>query len=179
MLGGSVLHVFGLLMTSFSSEYYQFVLAQGICSALGAGALFYASMNSVTTWFYSRRAFALGIVASGSSVGGVTLPIMVQQLMSRVGFEWAMRSCAALIFVLCVVANFTIKSRIPPQPKPFHFADYIAQFKELPFFFTGFAVFMINFGLFLPYNFVIVHGRRYGMSAERAQYLVPILNAGR
>lgn len=166
-------------MTSFSSEYYQFILAQGICSALGAGALFYASMNSATTWFFNRRAFALGIVASGSSVGGVVLPIMVQQIISRVGFEWAMRSCASLIFVLCIAANLTIESRIPPQPKSYCFTDYVAQFKELPFFFTAFAVFMINFGIFLPYNFIIMYGGRYGMSAHLASYLVPILNAAR
>jgi hypothetical protein len=44
MLFGSTLHVFGVMMMSLSSEYYQFILAQGICSPLGASCLFYAGM---------------------------------------------------------------------------------------------------------------------------------------
>jgi MFS family permease len=68
---GTTLHVFGLMMVSVSTEYYQFFLSQGLCSAVGASALFWGSNNSVGTWFRRRRALAFGIVSSGSSVGGV------------------------------------------------------------------------------------------------------------
>ena len=74
LLGGSFMHVFGLMMLSISSKYYQIFLAQSICSACGASALFYAGNNSVSTWFMRKRALALGIVASGASLGGVILP---------------------------------------------------------------------------------------------------------
>lgn len=47
LLIGTFLHVFGLMMTSLATEYYQFLLAQGVCSALGAACVFFASMNSV------------------------------------------------------------------------------------------------------------------------------------
>ena len=74
MLGGTFFHIFGLMMASLSSEYYQLFLAQSICSALGASAIFYAGTNSVGTWFFKNRAFALGIISSGSSLGGVIIP---------------------------------------------------------------------------------------------------------
>ncbi|KAI2785613.1 Fujikurins efflux protein [Penicillium oxalicum] len=83
LLGGTFFHVFGLMMASLSTEYYQFILAQGICSPLGASAIFNASVNSVSTWFAKRRAFALGITASGSSLGGVIFPIMVSNLIPK------------------------------------------------------------------------------------------------
>lgn len=35
---GTLVHVFGLMMASLSTKYYQFFLAQSICSALGAAA---------------------------------------------------------------------------------------------------------------------------------------------
>jgi hypothetical protein len=40
ILGGSFLHVFGLMMASISTEYYQILLSQGVCSAIGVSAIF-------------------------------------------------------------------------------------------------------------------------------------------
>lgn len=71
---GTIFHVFGLMMTSISSKYYQFLLSQGVCSPLGSSATFYAAINAGSTWFSKRRALALGIESSGSSLGGVIFP---------------------------------------------------------------------------------------------------------
>ena len=71
---GTFFHVFGLMMLSLADEYYQIFLAQAICSGAGASALFYAGTNSVSTWFKRRRAVALGIAASGSSISGLVVP---------------------------------------------------------------------------------------------------------
>jgi MFS family permease len=84
LIVGSFFHVFGLMMTSLSTKYYQFILAQGIVSALGASAIFFAAMNSSGTWFFKKRATAFGIMASGSSVGGVVLPYIFSSLMHRI-----------------------------------------------------------------------------------------------
>lgn len=71
---GTFCHVFGLMMTSLATEYYQFFLAQSILSAFGAAALFSAGTGPVGSWFLRRRALAFGIVASGSSLSGCLLP---------------------------------------------------------------------------------------------------------
>lgn len=74
VVGGTFLHVFGLMMASLSTEYYQYMLSQSICSAMGASAVFAAAMGPVGSWFLKKRALAFGIVASGSSLGGCLLP---------------------------------------------------------------------------------------------------------
>jgi hypothetical protein len=40
LLVGSLLHVFGLMMASLGTQYYQLLLAQGVCSALGVSMIF-------------------------------------------------------------------------------------------------------------------------------------------
>lgn len=40
ILVGSVLHVFGLMMASIATEYYQILLSQGVCSAIGVSMIF-------------------------------------------------------------------------------------------------------------------------------------------
>ena len=74
LIFGTLFHILGLMMTSLGTEYYQLFLAQSICSGIGASALFYAGMNSLSTWFFKNRALAFGIAASGSSMGGIIMP---------------------------------------------------------------------------------------------------------
>ena len=131
MLIGSFLHVFGLMMASISTKYYQFLLSQAVCSPIGASMIFYPAFSAVITWFHKKRALAIGIAASGSSLGGVILPIMVSRLVVEVGFGWTMRICAFLILGLLIVANLTVKSRIPPHPKPVHLMDFVRPLQEV------------------------------------------------
>jgi MFS family permease len=97
---GSFLHVFGLMMASISTEYYQFMLSQGVCSAIGASLIFTPAVTCVSTWFFKKRGMAIGLAAAGSSLGGVLFPIIVSRMIDEVGFGWAMRTCAFLILGL-------------------------------------------------------------------------------
>jgi MFS family permease len=94
---GTFFHVFGLMMTSLCTEYYQFILAQGICSPLGLNCIFQAGTSSVPSWFLKRRGMAYGILAAGSGLGGLILPIMASHLIPSIGFAWTMRTIAFLI----------------------------------------------------------------------------------
>jgi hypothetical protein len=49
LLGGTFLHVFGLMMTSISKKYYQILLSQAICSAIGASMVFYPAFTCVSS----------------------------------------------------------------------------------------------------------------------------------
>lgn len=48
VLIGSLLHVFGIMMTSLATEYYQILLAQGVCSAIGVSAIFQPGMGAAS-----------------------------------------------------------------------------------------------------------------------------------
>ncbi|KAF2083780.1 putative monocarboxylate permease [Saccharata proteae CBS 121410] len=176
LLVGSFLHVFGLMMASLASKYYQFILAQGICSALGASMIFYPAMSTCTTWFFRKRALAFGIMAAGSSLGGVIFPIMVDRLINEIGFPWAMRTAAFMILGLLVIANLTVRSRLPPSPKPTSLKEFVTPFTEIPYLCVTIGSFMFFLGMFLPINYLILQAQSQGMSARLANYLIPILN---
>lgn len=177
LLVGTFFHVFGLMMTSLSTQYYQILLSQGVCSALGASAVFYSAMSSVGTWFFKNRAAAFGIMAAGSSLGGVIFPIMVTRLIASAGFPWTMRACAFLILGMLIIANLTVKSRLPPRPRKLEIMEFIRPLKEPAFALLCIASFFFFFGTFLPFNYVILQAEKEGMSENLAQYLASILNA--
>lgn len=181
LLAGSFFHIFGLMMISISKEYYQFFLAQGICSPIGTAALFHCSITSVNTWFRRRRALALGVTFSGSGFGGIIFPIMITRIIPVLDFGWAIRICAFTSLFLLVITNLTVSSRLNHQKKTplCHPRDFFRPLREMPFVLTSAATFFLYWGLFLPFAFIPTQAQRYGMSAYLASYLIAILNAGR
>jgi MFS family permease len=133
----------------------------------------------VISWFSRKRAFALGITAAGSGLGGVILPIMVNKLIPKVGFGWAMRIVAFLQLGLLIFANLTVRSRMPPRPNPLKATQFLKPMMEKRFILLMLASFVFFLGLFLPINYIQVQGIQYGMSPSLANYLIPILNTGR
>ena len=167
------------MMTSISTEYYQFFLAQGICSPLGASFVFSSALSCTATWFEKRRALAFGIVSSGSSLGGVVFPTMLSRLLPRIGFGWSLRISAFIILALLVIANMTVRSRIAPVPRKVTLTDYIGPFSEVSFVLLMLASCCGFFAMFVPINYVILEAQEDGVNGEIAGYLLTILNAAR
>lgn len=179
LLIGTFLHVFGLMMTSISKEYYQFFLAQGICSPLGASFVFSPALSCTATWFEKRRALAFGVVSSGSSLGGVVFPTMLSRLLPTIGFGWTIRIAGFIVLALLVVANLTVRSRIVPVPRPVRFTDYTSPFSEAPFVLLMLASCCGFFAMFVPINYIVLEAQEDGVSRDLAGYLLTILNAAR
>jgi MFS family permease len=67
---GCLTVVFGMMMLSISQKYYQIMLAQGVCSGIGAGIIYVPILALVNSTFVSvKRAVANGFVTLGASVG--------------------------------------------------------------------------------------------------------------
>jgi MFS family permease len=66
---GTFLMVFGMIMVSLCTEYWQFVLAQGITVGIGGACLFVPGIAILPTYFSSHLVFAMGVAGSGSGLG--------------------------------------------------------------------------------------------------------------
>ncbi|KAL9004944.1 MAG: hypothetical protein Q9188_002263 [Gyalolechia gomerana] len=95
--------------------YWQLFLAQGICTGLGNGLIFCPALSLLSTYFNSKRALAIGIGASGSATGGLIFPAIVQQLLSKIGFGWAVRVLGFILLGLQTIAFVFTKPRLPPR----------------------------------------------------------------
>lgn len=74
----SILAVAGLIGLSFARQYWQIFLAQSLCFGLGAAGIFVPGLVAASQYFKTKRALAVGIVASGSSVGKYSLSDMAR-----------------------------------------------------------------------------------------------------
>jgi predicted MFS family arabinose efflux permease len=107
------------------------------------------------------------------------MPIILEHLLARLDFGWAIRICTFINLALLVIAIPTVTSRLPPHPKPVSLWDYLRPLKEVPFLMLSAGCALFYLGMYLPFNFIIVQALYEGMSTALAGYLIPILNATR
>ncbi|KAL6708783.1 hypothetical protein ACN47E_002479 [Coniothyrium glycines] len=112
---GITIHLVGMFTLSAASSYWQLLLTQGLCTGIGGGIFFVPIMGLCSTYFSSHRGMALGIVTSGNSAGGIIYPIVVRQLLPKIGFGWTVRVLAFInVASLALVLAF-MKPRLPPR----------------------------------------------------------------
>lgn len=111
IFAGSCLSVLGLMMTSISRQYWQILLSQGICIGLGGGMMAMPAAASIGSHLRSRRALAMSVSGCGAGIGAIVYASMVQYLLPRMGFPWAVRTCGFVSLLCAVIAN--ILSRPP------------------------------------------------------------------
>ncbi|KUL83909.1 hypothetical protein ZTR_06852 [Talaromyces verruculosus] len=173
LLLGTFLHVFGLMMCSISKEYYQVLLSQGLTRKSITLAT-----SVIPGWFAKKRGTAYGIMSSGSSIGGVIFPIMSQRLIPEVGFGWAMRIGAFVILFLLIIANLTIRSRLPPSPRPLSRSALTQPLREMKMLLVTAGFTLLTFGMYIPIDYLVIEGISNGIGTNLAQYLPAIMNAG-
>ncbi|KAL1920215.1 uncharacterized protein VTP21DRAFT_1361 [Calcarisporiella thermophila] len=176
---GSFLTVFSLMMLSIcqKNQIYQFFITQGILFGLGNALLFTPALAVIGQWFDKRRAYAIGIVASGSSLGGVVFPIMLHQLLSRVGFGWAVRIMAFFVLGCLSISILTVKSRLPSQcPKSLIQLIDFGGFRDVRYTLAVIGAFLIFYSVFIPYFYIQIFADFEGVSANYTASLLPVLN---
>jgi MFS transporter, MCT family, solute carrier family 16 (monocarboxylic acid transporters), member 3 len=115
VLCGSMMAVLGTFMTSLATQYWEILLAQGVCTGLGLGIMFMPGIAVIGSYFRRKRALALSIAATGTGTGSVVFPAIVQYLTPQVGFPWAVRCSAFVALFVSTVAILLIKPRLPPR----------------------------------------------------------------
>lgn len=175
---GSFMVTFGLMMASLGSSYYQLLLAQGFCIGIGAGCIFIVSVAIIPQYFSTKRAFAIGIAAAGSSLGGVIYPIVFHELQPKVGYGWTTRIMGFIALATLSVPCACIRLRVLPPPRK-TIVDF-SGFKELPFALFSLASFVGFIGLYIPFFYVseFAGSSRGDLPTKLAFYMLPILSSG-
>ncbi|KAI1824022.1 putative MFS monocarboxylate transporter [Xylaria intraflava] len=118
LLSGSLLQVVGLMLLSLSTQYYQLFLCHAVCVGLGAGVVFTPSVAAAAACLPdpTTRAKAMGLMASGSSIGGIVYPIMFRFLVPQIGFPWTVRSIGFVVFGLYLISYLVLAGHQERKP---------------------------------------------------------------
>ncbi|KAH6853951.1 major facilitator superfamily domain-containing protein [Chaetomium sp. MPI-CAGE-AT-0009] len=178
LIPAAVFSVGGLIALSFATEYWQIFLAQSLCFGLGAAGTFIPGLVAAGQYFKKRRALVLGIVASGSSCGGVVFPIMLARLFDQIGFRQTLRYTALMIGIMLAIANLLVTSPLPPKGLAGRRSLIsFATFKKLTYLLFVSGSFLFFWGLFGPFDYLPIFASGNPATEHIALYTVAILNA--
>lgn len=117
---GAVMLVAGFLLMSFSPGVYAFAAAVAI--VLNSANVLLGPITGstlVSRWFTMTRGRALGIAATGTSVGGLLIPLLLDSLIASMGWRGSLRVLAGCVVVM-VVPLVTFGLRDYPSDKGLH-----------------------------------------------------------
>ena len=149
---GLGLQVFGVFMTSLATEYWQLLLAQGICQGLGNGLVFTPTVALVSTYFWKNRAVAVSGMTSGTATGGVVFPVVARQLLEKAGFAWTVRTMGFIMLANSAIILLLARPRIPPR-KTGPMVELTA-FADPWFSLFGLGLLLALLGLYFAYYYV-------------------------
>lgn len=142
---------------------------------IGSGLIFCPSVALLTSYFARRRSLAIAITASGSATGGIVYPVLVQQLLPKIGFGWTMRVIGLITAVTLTPGFFFLRQRIPPRRTGPFFE--LQAFREPAYSLYAVAMFLNFWALYIAFFYVGSFGRNViGLSQKDSINLILIIN---
>ncbi|KAL7942439.1 major facilitator superfamily domain-containing protein [Trichoderma barbatum] len=185
MFSGTAVCLLSFICSSFATQFYQYLLAQGILLGVGNALLFYPATGAISEWFNHKRGLALGIALSGSSVGGIFWPIVIDKLFAVVAAPWVHRIIALISVPILLAACFLVTerkdaaghdtegNRVKPADKSIRNAVV-----EWRFFALCLSLFFIYGGMLIPFYYIPLFAIEHGAGSAMANNLLAIGYAG-
>ncbi|KZV89502.1 MFS general substrate transporter [Exidia glandulosa HHB12029] len=183
-IGGAIIYVASFIVLSFiqPQKYGQVFVAHGLFAGLGLGLTFLTTAAVISHHFARHRAVAVGVAFTGSSVGGIVFPIMLNKMLLNpdYGFALTVRWMAVLMANCLLIGNLLVRTRLPPRkdrPPPVGPQPNIKNFmKEPAFLLAIFAA--LESKLMCVVFYLQLDSALHGVDPDLCVYLVTILNAG-
>ncbi|CAE6430123.1 unnamed protein product [Rhizoctonia solani] len=178
MRTGAVLCVVAIIGAAFSTRVWQLLLTQGILYSIGGTIVYFPMQMYVFEWFQERRGLANGLIFSGTGVGGVILPFVVEKLLVSYGLRTTFIALAVGYALLLAASLPFVKGRLPPSSFiiPQQHSDW--SFLRNPEFLVLFAGnFLQGLGNFVPGIWLPTFASDMNLSVTSGTLVVSLMNA--
>ncbi|KAF2132196.1 MFS general substrate transporter [Dothidotthia symphoricarpi CBS 119687] len=180
-IGSGIGTIVALLALSFakSGQFWQVFLAQGLLMGLTIAFAIQPALTVVGQHFKERRAFAMGLVTTGSALGGIGFPLMFEKLLPVLGFSWALR-VAALKIAVCYSIALGISTSKPSGKSIRRNCGSLLDFRG--FLDTRYSVlcigaFFCQAGQWIPSYYIKTYANAAYPGNPIADYFLPLMNS--
>ncbi|KAI7893434.1 major facilitator superfamily domain-containing protein [Mucor mucedo] len=180
LITGTIFVGLGLEMAGFSTQIWHLYLTQGIIYGIGASCIYVAIMGVAPQWFSRRRGLALGLIASGSGIGGLVIPFIMTSINASLGPGWTYRILGFVCLFCDILACIFVREKNPAAVRHRKKLSQIINFsilKDVNFVLFSVASDIGLFGYFIPYFFLPSYATHLGLTASQGSALVAVSSA--
>ncbi|KAH7402870.1 major facilitator superfamily domain-containing protein [Pyrenochaeta sp. MPI-SDFR-AT-0127] len=180
-LGSGMGTIIALFMLSFAQpgQFWHIFLTQGLLMGTTIAFGVQPALTVVGQHFKERRALAMGLVSTGSALGGIGFPLMFERLLPTVGFANALR-LTALKIALCYSIALCISTSLPSGTSNPRRCGALIDFRG--FLDLRYAVFCVGtwfsvLGLYIPSYYIKSYTNAAYPDNTISKYFLCILNS--
>ncbi|KAI8084763.1 major facilitator superfamily domain-containing protein [Halteromyces radiatus] len=178
---GCLCKAIGMLMAGFATQVYQLYLFQGLLFGCGSSLMYYTSLTLTPQWFTKRKGLALGIVASGSGIGGLVVPFIMTSINSRLGPSWTYRIlgfiCLAMDLSACILIKQNPTFQSEKKKKKLSDIIQLNVLRDIDYVLWVIGSDIVLLGYFIPFYFLPSYGHYVGLTDAQGAVLVSISSA--
>jgi MFS family permease len=175
MAFGSILLSTGLIIAGSCSKTWQFALTQGIMFAVGSSMAYLPPVVCGPQYFNKNRGIAMGIVFSGTGIGGLALAPFTRFLISAIGWRWTLRTLGLIAFT----CTFTSSRLVYPHPnyRAVNIGLINYRIVKTPKFLANISGSLLQAGGYLiPLFYMSSYGQTLGYSGSQGAILIGVNN---
>lgn len=116
-VSGVVIMSIGLFLVSLSTRVWHLFLTQTILFGLGSSLFYFPIISIAPLYFDKNRGLAMGIILSGSGIGGLVYAPVLRTLLDRVGAQWTFRIMGMWNLALGIPIALAVKYRPGYRPQ--------------------------------------------------------------
>ncbi|KAG2039274.1 MFS general substrate transporter [Suillus americanus] len=180
MIAGSLLQSLSLFALSFAKpgQFHSAFIFQGVLAGFGMGLTYAPSIAVVSQHFSRRRTLAMSLVTSGTPLGSMIHPIMLNHLLNgTVGFARGIRASAGFVSALLLIACLCMRTRGLPVPTASYVVVARKCSREVLFILMTVGSTLFQIGFFFPLFYLQLDSTKHGIDTKFSFYSLVIMNA--
>ncbi|KAG1768742.1 major facilitator superfamily domain-containing protein [Suillus placidus] len=180
MIAGSLLQSLSLFVLSFTKpgQFYLAFMVQGVLAGFGMGLTYAPSIAVVSQHFSKRLTLVMSLVTSGTSLGAMIHPIMLNRLLNgTVGFTSGVRASAGFVSALLLIACLFMRTRELPIPTASYTAVARKCSRDVLFILMTVGSTLFQIGFFFPEFYLQLDSAKHDIDINFSFYSLVIMNA--
>jgi MCP family monocarboxylic acid transporter-like MFS transporter 12 len=116
VVGGAIVTSLMYVLTAYAPSIYVQMVTYGVVGGISTGCTYIASIIVVAQYFEKKRGIATGITMAGSGVGGFAFAPILEYLIGKFGWKYAVVIMGAII-LQCAVLGCLLRPLKAAEPK--------------------------------------------------------------
>ncbi|KAH8548144.1 major facilitator superfamily domain-containing protein [Umbelopsis sp. PMI_123] len=171
---GTILAPMGLICASFTTQFWQLYITQGLMYGVGSALSFQPAMVIPAQYLHRNRALAAGISICGSGIGGLAFSPIVSTFIAKFGVKTALRYHGIIGLGIMIIGDILCKPKFE-MPKTKGFPKLIhTSLLTFPMCLLLVFSFLVPFGYLVPFYLVPMYSVSIGLTVSQGALIVAI-----